>query len=557
MALEYANLRDIFKIPERQLNEEMLDFSWLSHEQKIEKWKKNVQFSIQDRRDFLLIKQLENKKQRLKLLIKAKEDTRIQSMIIKKSEQDPLFFFNMLLWTYNPRLQRPHLPFILYPYQEESILDTIDSIERWIDHRFEKSRDMGFSRQMLWIAIRWRLFKKWPLLIGSYKEDYVDQQGNMDSSFERLRYIISRLPKWMLPKDMVSKFMNISSKELWAEIGWDAWANFGTWGRRKRIRWDEFALWQYDETALRKTKDIAECRIFGWTPEWLSNVYGQVMTNQKKYKHLMVKKTRLHWKLHPFKTQVRYEFQKATRTQLDLAKEVDISYETSVTWAVYPNFTTMAIKWEFKYNYHLKTYWSWDFWLDMIAFGLWQKDFQTWSVYLIKSFQRNNRDLRDFAWLVKWKPCVKNNFVYSNEDLEIMAFMQHVKFSNHFGDPYNSDSRSVVNKDNTIRKTLQEEWIYLTTRRNSSLKDRIAKTTLAFFRVFYNADQIEREQAMIQSHYPQVKEWSEIVAEKDKPVHDENSHMRTMTEYFFDNEPIYDDNGSGDEWTTQDISQMY
>lgn len=554
--LNYPNLRDILKIPERPLTEEMLDFSWLSHDQKIEKRKKNVQYSIQDRRDYLLKIQYENKICRLNMLKNAIGNKHTQDMILFKCWQDPLFFFNMLLRTYNPRLKNPHLPFILYPYQEESIPDTIESIDKGIDHRFEKSRDMWFSWQMLWIALRWRRFKWRPLLIWSYKEDYVDEQWNMDSAFERLRYMIERLPKRFMPTDLVSKFMNISSKELACEIWWDAWKNFWTWWRRKRVYLDEFALWENDETALRKTKDIAECRVFGWTPEWLSNVYGQVMTNQKKYRHLMIKKTRLLRRDHPFKTEVRYQFQKATRTKLDLAKEVDISYETSVSGAVYPNFTTMAIKWEFKYDYHRQTYWAWDFWLDCNAFELWQKDFQTWACYMIKAFKRINRDLRDFAWLVKGKPCMKNWFVYSVEDLEIMDFMQHVKFSDHFWDPYNADNRQTNNKENTIRKLLAEEWIYLKTRRDSSLKDRIAKTQLWLNRVFYNSDQIEREQSMIQSRYPQIKEWSEMTAEKDKPIHNEFSHFRTATEYFFDNEPRYDEQWSWDSWTVQDISQL-
>jgi len=557
MALQYANLRDIFTIPERQLTEDMLDFTWLSHDQKIEKRKANVKYSIQDRRDYLMKVQYQNKLQRLKMLTRAKEDPYVQWMIIKKCELDPLFFFNMLLRTYNPRLDKPHLPFILYPYQEESILDTIESVEKGIDHRFEKSRDMWFSWQILGMFLYWWRFRWRASLIWSYKEDYVDMQWSMDSAFERMRYMISRLPKRLMPDDMVAKFMSISSKKIGAEIWGDAGKNFGTWWRRKVVFLDEFALWENDETALRKTKDLTECRIFWWTPEGVNNVYGQVMTNQKKYKHLMIKKTRLLRDQHPFKTQTRYQFQKATRTSLDLAKEVDISYETSVTGAVYPHFTTMAIKGEFKYDYHRQTYGSRDFWLDMIAFGLWQKDFQTWSVYLIKSFQRQNRDLRDFAGLVKGKPCNKNNFLYSEEDIEIMDFMQHVKFANHFWDPYNSDSRSVMDKQNTIRKTLLEEWIYLQTKRNSSLKDRIAKTQLAMHRVFYNSDQVERQQAMIQSHYPQVKEWSEMTAEKDKPVHDANSHMRTMTEYFFDNEPMYDSQWADDGWITQDVSQLY
>lgn len=557
MALQYANLRDIFKIPEKPLSEDMLDFTWLSHDQKIEKRKQNVKYSIQDRRDELLRVQYQNKLQRLKMLTRAKEDKYVQEMILKKCERDPLFFFNMLLWTYNPRLDKPHLPFIFYPYQEESILDLIESIEKGIDHRYEKSRDMWFSRVILWVLLRWWLFKWWASLIWSYKEDYVDMQWSMDSSFERIRYMISRLPKRMVPDDMVAKFMSISSKKIGAEIWGDAWKNFGTWWRRKVVFLDEFALWENDETALRKTKDLTECRIFWWTPEWINNVYGQVMTNQKKYRHLMIKKTRWLRDKHPFKTQVRYQYQKATRTSLDLAKEVDISYETSVSGAVYSHFTTMAIKGEFKYDYHRKTYWSRDFGLDMTAFTLRQKDFQTWSLYLIKAFQRKDWDLRDFAWLVKGKPCTKNNFVYSMEDMDIMDFMQHVKFSNHFWDPYNSDSRNVTDKQNTIRKTLMEEWIYVQTRRNSTLKDRIAKTQLWLNRVFYNSDQIERQQAMIQSHYPQVKEWSESTVEKDKPVHDENSHFRTSTEYFFDNEPMHDSDWYDDGGITQDVSQLY
>jgi hypothetical protein len=68
--------------------------------------------------------------QRLKLLTRAKDDPKIQQMIIIKCEKDPIFFYNLFLWTYNPRLDKPHLPFILYPYQEDTVLDTIESIEK-------------------------------------------------------------------------------------------------------------------------------------------------------------------------------------------------------------------------------------------------------------------------------------------------------------------------------------------------------------------------------------------------------------------------------------------
>lgn len=64
--------------------------------------------------------------------------------------------------------------------------------------------------------------------MGSYKQEYVDNQGDMDSLFEKMRYVMDMLPQWMLPSDLITKYMSISSKQLNAEIGGDAGENFGT-----------------------------------------------------------------------------------------------------------------------------------------------------------------------------------------------------------------------------------------------------------------------------------------------------------------------------------------
>jgi hypothetical protein len=54
------------------------------------------------------------------------------------------------------------------------------------------------------------------------------------------------------------------------------------------------------------------------------------MTNHPDYVHIKIKKYRLHWSQHPLKTQAWYERQKATRTKLEVAQELDISYDNSV-----------------------------------------------------------------------------------------------------------------------------------------------------------------------------------------------------------------------------------
>ena len=80
--------------------------------------------------------------------------------------------------------------------------------------------------------------------------------------------------------------------------------------------------------------------------------------------------------------------------------------------------------------------------------------------------------------------------------------------------------------------------INLTTNRKSTLRERITKTQLGMNRLFYDKDNYEWEQSIIQSHYPQKSENRELTTEQRQPVHDENSHFRTCTEYFFDNEPL-------------------
>lgn len=527
-------------IEENKLTEEDVNFDWLSFEQKLIKWRENVDKSVKDRQEYIAQVQQNNKEKRLELLKYTSAEGWVT--IIRKCKEDPIFFFNMFLWTYNPRLDKPHVPFITYPYQDDFIKQIIEAVETGIDVWVEKSRDMGLSWTMLWIFLWWFLFKERSVLLWSYKEDYVDAQGNMDSAFERLRYMIKRLPKQLKPKDMLSKYMNISAPWCW-EISGDVWVNFWTWGRRKVVFMDEFALRPRDETALQKTKDVTECRIFWGTPNWTSNVYGKVMTNHKAYRHLLNKKIRLPWRLHPLKTNVWYEFQKMTRTATDLAQEVDISYETSVVNAVYPLFLQMATKGTYVYDVSRHTYWSWDFGRDSIAFCLRQKDFQTGNVFLIKSFRRVNWNIKDFAGLVLWKPYAWNSWVYDERDFKIMKFMQLVRFHDHFWDPYNSDSRTVVS-DDSIRKALSEMWINLTTNRKSTLRERITKTQLWMNRLFYDKDNYEREQSIIQSHYPQKSENRELTTEQRQPVHDENSHFRTCTEYFFDNEPLV----SWDDW---------
>lgn len=221
----------------------------------------------------------ENKLFRASMLASAADDEVLQKKIIEECAANPLFFFNTLAWTYNPKkvgtILGEHLPFVTYPYQDETILDIVDAIESGMDVGVEKSREMGWSWVLVGFQLWGFLFKGWASLYGSYKENYVDENGNMDSHFERIRYMIERLPEWITPDDMISKYMGVTSREIGGGIAGDSGANFGTGGRRKFVAMDEFALWAEAKKAIRKTRDVAGTRLIGGCITENSLLFGE------------------------------------------------------------------------------------------------------------------------------------------------------------------------------------------------------------------------------------------------------------------------------------------
>ena len=345
----------------------------------------------------------------------------------------------MFCWTYDPRLDDPHRPFISYDFQAKFIMDIVECIELGKDNCTEKSRDMGYSWMMVVVCVWGFLFKGWSSLYGSYKENFVDKQGDMDSFFERIRYVVGRLPKWMRPADLLDKYMTLSSKELGCSITGDSGENFGTGGRQKFVILDEFALWSNAEKAFRKTKDVTNCRCFGGTPEGRYNVYGKIMTEHADYVHLDIKKFRLHWLDHPLKTQEWYEKEKGERLKIDVAKELDISYDDSVTGAVYKDFTSVAKFGRYNFNPGLRLYSCWDFGRDMTAIIWYQKDFETDEIFIIDAYQKADKDIDYFVPFITGEVEMVAGVAVGYDDDEVDKILEHGKwvkaYANH-NEPY-------------------------------------------------------------------------------------------------------------------------
>lgn len=249
----------------------------------------------------------ENLEWRGTLLKRAQGDLEFRMKVRELYERDPIFAFNAFFWTYDPR-RRPfhHQPFLTYEYEDKLILELKESIEHGQDTVIDKSRDMGIT----WVVLElfeWFWSKStggFDFLVGSRIADYVDKKGDPRTHFERLRYNLYRLPKWLRPRGFDrgkhDNFMKLVNPETGSAItGESNNANFSTQGRYAAVFFDEFAKWEVtDEKAWTSAGDATPARIAGSTPFGAGGQFYKLAVGGESG----VKKLRYHWSRHPTKS---------------------------------------------------------------------------------------------------------------------------------------------------------------------------------------------------------------------------------------------------------------
>lgn len=487
--------------------------------------------------------------QRLSILKDAHDNDELKKSVIHFCTNDIVFFCDGFCYTLDDRkdsFYEKHVPFLLYPFQEEFLKNIVNNISNSNDAIVHKSRDMGLSWMMVVLCVWCFLFKGYSSLYGAYKEEYVDKRGSTDSFFGRVRYVLDRLPPWMKPQDIRMSDKICFSDSLSCEIRGDVGKNFGVGSRKKLVIMDEFALWEYDQTAFLQTRDIVApsgTRIIISTPRGKSNVYGRIFTGHKDFKDIQINKYSLLWHIHPNKTKEWYEEEKKRRTKVELAQEVDASFDASFYGAVYPEFTKVSFFGNYQYDPSLPLYTSWDFGRDMTAIIWVQHDFKNDVFYLIDAFQKSQEDYVNGTLTIDFFTAFitgneKHGFRYTNEEREMIE-RHNVwvnNYAEHFGDPYNSDSKQ-IQTTSSIADVLRNYGIHIKTNRNSTLEERIRKTSLFFPKLFVNENLYSFIQSIEQSQYPQKRENSQSTTENTKPIHNIFSHYRTCLEYFVDNAP--------------------
>jgi hypothetical protein len=112
------------------------------------------------------------------------------------------------------------IPFTPFPFQEEAIREIWSSIMTWTkpvwerteltNILIEKSRQMWLSWLIIAIFVYGFVFHDHKYHVISQKEELVDKIGDMKSLFEKARFILKNMPKWMLPP-----WFNVKSGNEW------------------------------------------------------------------------------------------------------------------------------------------------------------------------------------------------------------------------------------------------------------------------------------------------------------------------------------------------------
>jgi len=179
--------------------------------------------------------------ERLRVIDATENSSEAKQLAFGICAKDPIKFIELFGWVYDPRPEYypNHIPLILFDYQKDTILWLVNKIKNGEDGLLEKSRDMGATWLFIWVFIWfWRFSDSFSGLLGSYKQDLVDNRCysddtevltksgwklfknvDIENDFFATRNIITKEFEWQKATDKVEydydgEFYNLKSRTV-------------------------------------------------------------------------------------------------------------------------------------------------------------------------------------------------------------------------------------------------------------------------------------------------------------------------------------------------------
>jgi hypothetical protein len=457
----------------------------------------------------------EELRRRAELLQKAALEPKLQVALRELCRLDSAVFINNFCWIFEPRTlknQREHnLPWVLYPH-EYQLLDYLDERYRvQEDGLVEKSRDMGVTWTVCaWMLWKWMSGTEFTALIGSRKEDLVDN-GLVDSSiFGKFDYLLEHLPPWLLPQGYEKKKHRMYMKLINPETGNSLTGEstnpaFSRSGRYSMIFLDEFAYVDKSFSIWQAAGDSTNVRIPVSTPQGKGNKFADLALGP------MIKKLSLHWRLHPEKDEEWYQQQKKRRTNEEIAEELDISYERSQRGRVFQDewqdlIVDGRLNKEVLFDPLLPVDTSWDFGLgDATAIGFFQLT-KEGNVRMIDHYENSGYDIFHYLKIIQAKP---------------------YRYAYHYGDI------TIKKKDLTggrsVWEILRDNNVRIIGQKIRNKRDTINASKIMMRTMWVKANLTKFVDAIENYHF-QWDEDKQVYSEQ--PVHDWSSHSADMLGYY-------------------------
>jgi hypothetical protein len=271
-----------------------------------------------------------NLKFRLWILEKCRLQPKFREAVWQMCADDLIFFVNVFVWTYDPRLVQKDIPFITWEWQDDSLRKILESVVEGRDLIIEKSRDMGATWMCLLVFLwLWWFHRGYAFLMLSHKEELVEDPGDMDALFSKIDFVLARVPGWLKPNEGKPEIKWRRKKHLenldnGSIIDGDSTTGkAGVGGRRTAILVDEFSRMRDGQLILEGTADTTRCRIFNFTP------FGSGNPSHSLALRSDLAKLRLHWSVDPRKNagMYRWNLKKNCCEYLDPKYQYDPHYK--------------------------------------------------------------------------------------------------------------------------------------------------------------------------------------------------------------------------------------
>lgn len=235
-------------------------------------------------------------------------DKRFREAFFQACMDDPLFWFNAVLWVYEPRAKVKTKPFVTWPHQDPVILRMDETIDEATEHEHPisltvpKSRAQGGTYLYLGVMLR-RALRDSGFSGGlvTRNEELVDSRTDSSAVMHKLAWMTDRLPVWFLPdaykRNLTEHTIAFPNGSLFS--GYSATGDVARGGRSTMFAFDEpgseeFVQGNKDYKVMSSVSHVSNCTFLVSTFGLDSGVFYESATDPENERVV-----KLDWKDNP------------------------------------------------------------------------------------------------------------------------------------------------------------------------------------------------------------------------------------------------------------------